>query len=125
MANHTKASAKGNGREVTVSSTTTDSPILPIEQIERLQQIAPERVNWVFEQTTTESNYRRTESKRVNTLIFTEKIIGLCFALIVALAGLGSAVYCAMLGREIVASVLGGTTLVGMVTAFIVGKKSK
>lgn len=121
--NHTKASAKGNGKEVTVSSTTTDSPILPIEQIERLQQISPDRVEWVFDQTTIESNYRRSESKRVNTLIFTEKIVGLIFALIVALAGLGAAVYCAILGREIVASVLGGTTLVGMVTAFIVGKR--
>lgn len=121
--NHTKASAKGNGKEVTVSSTTTDSPILPIEQIERLQQISPDRVEWVFDQTTIESNYRRSESKRVNTLIFTEKIVGLIFALVVALAGLGAAVYCAILGREVVASVLGGATLVGMVTAFIAGKR--
>ncbi len=123
VSSHTKASSKGDGREVTLSTTTTDAPILPIEQIERLQQVAPNRVEWVFEQTTTESEYRRTESKRVHTLVFTEKIIGLCFALIVAIVGLGSAVYCAQLGREVAASVLGGTTLVGMVATFIAGHR--
>jgi hypothetical protein len=125
MANsHTKASAKGDGKELTVSSTTTDCPILPIEQIERLQKIVPHRVEWVFEQTNAESEYRRTENRRVNTLVFIERTAGLLFALIVALSGLAAAAYCASLGREVTASVLGGTTLVGMVTAFIVAKKN-
>ncbi len=44
-------------------------------------------------------------------------------ALVVALAGLASALYCAIINKEIAASVLGGATLVGMVTAFIAGKK--
>jgi hypothetical protein len=35
--------------EVAVSHTTTDAPLLPVEQIERLKQIAPGRVDWVFD----------------------------------------------------------------------------
>lgn len=114
---HTRVSAKGN--EVAVSSTTTDSPILPIEQIERLKALAPERVDWVFEQTELESNHRRSENKRVNTLVFVERLLGLLFALGIALAGLSSAVYLALHGHEITASVIGGATLASMVASFI------
>lgn len=121
--NHTRAQAKRGG-DVTVSSTTTDSPILPIEQIARLKEIAPHRVDWVFDQTEAESKARRSEIKRINTLVFAERVAGLVFALLVAIAGLGAAVYCAFLGREITASVIGGATLVGLVTAFIAGRKA-
>lgn len=50
-----------------MSSTTTDAPLLPIEQIERLAQVVPSRVEWVFDQTQIESEGRRAETKRINT----------------------------------------------------------
>ena len=98
--NHTKAHARRNG-EVTLHSTTTDSPILPIEQIERLKQIAPDRVDWVFEQTTLESTSRRSERKRINTLIFAERILGLVFALLVAMLGLEPQFIVPISGRKL------------------------
>lgn len=119
--NHTRARAhKG---EVVVSSTTTDSPILPIEQIERLKEIAPHRVDWVFDQTQLESESRRSEAKRINTMVFIERMAGLTFALAVAIIGLGAAVYLAIQGKEVTASIIGGGTLVGLVTSFVAGRK--
>jgi uncharacterized membrane protein len=109
--------------EVAVSHTTTDAPLLPVEQIERLQQILPHRVEWVFDQTQVESEHRRNEVQRVNTLIFVERIAGLLFALVVAIFGLGIAAYLAIQGKELTASVIGGATLVGLVAAFIGGKQ--
>jgi uncharacterized membrane protein len=108
--------------EVAVSSTTTDSPILPIEHLERLAQIAPHRVDWVFDQTEAESEFRRGETKRVNTMVFMERMAGLVFALLLAIGGLGGAMYLAIEGKEATASIIGGATLVGLVTAFIVGR---
>jgi uncharacterized membrane protein len=119
---HTQVRAKSG--ELAVSSTTTDSPLLPIEQIERLQQILPNRVDWVFDQTQIESEERRKELKRINTMVFIERIAGLIFALVIAIVGLGAATYLAMNGHETPASIIGGTTLVSLVTAFIAGKKS-
>lgn len=115
--------ARANKDEVIVSSTTTDSPILPVEQIARLQELAPHRVDWVFDQTQIESETRRAENIRVNTLVFIERIAGLILAFLVAAMGLGAAVYCAIINQPVVASVIGGTTLVGLVTAFIAGRK--
>ncbi|WP_161499866.1 hypothetical protein [Rhodoferax sp. TS-BS-61-7] len=119
---HTQVRANRN--EVAVSHTTTDSPLLPIEQIERLQAIAPHRVEWVFDQTQIESEARRKETRRINTMIFMERIAGLVFALVISLIGLGAATYLALSGSEVPASIIGGTTLVGIVTAFVAGKKS-
>jgi hypothetical protein len=114
---HTRLSARGN--EVAVSSTTTDAPILPIEQIEKLQQIAPHRVDWVFDQTEAESRHRRDEIRRVNTFVFVERLLSLVFALVIATGGLGCAVYLALSGRELTASIIGGGTLAGLVASFL------
>lgn len=121
MANsHTRLQADKGG--VNVSSTTSDSPILPIEQLDRLREIAPNRVDWVFEQTEAESRFRRMENHRINTMTFTEHILGLVFALLIAVFGLGAAVYLAMHDKEVTASIIGGGTVVGLVTAFIAGR---
>lgn len=120
----TRVQARRGNDELAVSTTTTDAPLLPIEHLERLREIAPDRVEWVFDQTTLESEHRRSEHKRVNTFVFVERIAGLVFALVVAILGLGCSVYLAINDREITAAILGGTTLVGLVTAFVAGKRS-
>ena len=116
---HTNASARSRDAEVTLSQTTTDAPLLPVEQISRIKELAPERVDWIFNQTALESDARRAENRRVNTLIFVERLAGLVFALLVAIGGLGVAAYLAMHGHDLVASFIGGATLVGLVTAFV------
>lgn len=119
----THLAARGN--QIALSQTTTDAPLLPIEQLERLNALAPERVNWVFEQTQIESDFRRTEARRINTFVFFERILGLIFALLIALLGLSIAAYLALQDKTVVASVIGGTTLVGLVATFIAGKSTK
>jgi uncharacterized membrane protein len=121
--NHTKIHANKRNGELTASSTTTDAPLLPIQQIAQLKEIMPSRLDWVFEQTEKESEHRRTETKRVNTLIFVERFSGQVFALLFAICGLAASVYLAVQGKEITASVIGGGTLVGIVAAFISGRK--
>jgi hypothetical protein len=120
MANrHTKLSANQAG-EVAVSSTVTDSPILPIEQIERLKELVPGRVEWVFDQTQVEAEHRRSENRRINTLVFVERLIALSFALAIALSGMFASVYLAMHDHDVASAVMGGATLASMVTAFLV-----
>jgi uncharacterized membrane protein len=125
MSGNRHTSAKANKDGLTLSSTTTDAPLLPIEQIARLKELAPTRVDWVFEQTELESDGRRKEVRRINTMTFIERMAGLVFALLIAIIGLGAAVYLAMNGHEVTASIIGGGTLVGLVTAFVAGRKAQ
>lgn len=120
----TSARARTKDGEVQVHQTTTDSPLLPIEQISRLKDLAPDRVDWIFQQTEIESDFRRAENKRINTMTFCERLAGLIFALLVALLGLGVSAYLAMNDKDVVAGIIGGATLVGLVTAFIAGRRS-
>ena len=117
--NHTTLSAKSKDHELTVSQTTTDAPILPVAQLERLQQIAPDRVPWIFEETQKEAEFRRAENRRINTFIFIERVIGQLFGLLIGVGGLFAAVYAATHGAEAAGSIIGGATLVGLVSAFL------
>jgi uncharacterized membrane protein len=110
-------------RHVTVSQHETDSPVLPIAQIQRLKDIHPERVDWVFDETSKESSFRRAEVSRVNTFTFIERIGAQCFGLVIGCASLYAAYLLAMAGHDVVAGLIGGTTVVGLVTAFVVGSK--
>ncbi|RMW96028.1 hypothetical protein EBQ26_10500 [Allofranklinella schreckenbergeri] len=112
------------GDELALSETTTDAPLLPIEQLARLKEIAPEKVQWLFDKTSEEIVFRHAETRRVNTMTFIDRIAGLVFALLIACAGIGGAIYLAMYDKTVVASIIGGTTLVGLVTAFIAARKS-
>ena len=101
----------------------TDSPLLPIGQLEKLKEIAPERVAWVFDETT--GDFRRGETRRVNTLVFTERIIGLGSGLTIGCTALWASYVLAMNGHDLVASIIGGTTVIGLVSAFVFGVKRR
>ncbi len=124
--NHLKGrvSSQGQGKnQIDFQATQTDSPLLPVEQIERLQALNPEWAQFVFDQTKAEAEHRRSETKRVNTLIFRERLFGTSCALLVAAGGLGISAYCASINQPIVASIIGGTTIVSLVGLFLYGKK--
>lgn len=121
--NHTRVSKRGNA--LTATSTTTDAPLLPMQQMRQLQELSPARLEWMFNETEIEAKHRRSENRRINTMIFIERVLGLFFALVVTVLGLGSAVYCAQIDREITAGIIGGATLVGLAVAFISGHKSE
>jgi hypothetical protein len=51
--------------------------------------------------------------------------MGLIFGLIIGLVGMILGVYCIINGFQIGGGILGGTTIVGLVSAFIYGSKSR
>jgi hypothetical protein len=61
----------------------------------------------------------------LDTMVFVERMAGLVFALLIAMLGLSVATYLAINSKEVTASIIGGATLVGLVTAFIAGKKTE
>ncbi|MDZ4100302.1 MAG: hypothetical protein U1E12_01345 [Hydrogenophaga sp.] len=125
MGRSTTAQLRDRDRHVTVSEHQTDAPLLPMAQIEKLNEIAPERVQWVFEETTKEGNFRRTETTRLNTLVFIERMAGIVSGLVIGSTALYTSYNLAMAGHDVVAGIIGGTTVVGLVSAFVIGVRRR
>ena len=105
-----------------MSETTSDSPLLPAPNLEHLQRIDPTLVGWVVQQTEIEANHRRARENRVDGYIFAERIAGIIAGFLVALVGLGAAAYVAVQGHDTVAAVIGGATLIAIVSVLVTRK---
>ncbi|AJX77739.1 hypothetical protein Y602_127 [Burkholderia pseudomallei MSHR733] len=122
MGRQTTAQVKDKDRSLTVSHHETDAPLLPMAQIERLKEIAPDKVEWVFEQARVEGEFRRSETHRINTFRFVERMAGILSGLLIGVVGLGIAALLAIMGHDWVAVGIGGATLVSLVSVFVIGK---
>jgi hypothetical protein len=108
-----------DGDRFQVTAHETDSPILPVPQLRELAEFRPDLVDWVIKRSEIEGDERRKRQKRVDRYIFVERIGALVCGALVALVGLGVAGYVALQGHDKVAGILGGGTLVTIVSVII------
>lgn len=125
MSRQRQIQAKTENHELTVNDHESDSPLLPINQIEQLHKFRPDKVDWVFDQTELEATARRQEAHRVNTFVFIERLIGTLCGFTLGCIGLIGTINLAREGKEIAASSIGGATLVGLVSAFMYANRKK
>jgi uncharacterized membrane protein len=111
-----------DGGQLSVSHTTTDSPLLPAANLEQLQRIDPTLVSFVVEQTEKEAAHRRAETSKINTFVFIERVSGVVVGGLVAAFGLAVAAYVAINGHETAACIIGGTTLAAIVAVIVTRK---
>ena len=125
MAKHTQVKAQNqNGNSLQLTQHETDSPVLPVAQLEQLHAFRPDLVDWVRDQTESEAIARRARLAKLDIFIFVERIAGLLAGTLISCLGMGAAIFLAMNGQPAVAGVIGGGTLVGLVTVLVQGKNS-
>lgn len=100
----------------------TDSPIIPVAQLERLHNFRPDAVDWVINQTQIEAEHRRKEQNRINSFVFIERIIGQLFAVIIGLSGIGSGAYIALQGQPTAGATIASFSLSGLAVVFLTGR---
>lgn len=121
MANRSlKAEAKnGKGDHVTIHSQDTDSPVLPIPQLERLHEFRPDLVDFVIEQTKQEATHRRVREKRIDIFVLIERVLGQLLALLLAGLGIGGGIYAGMHGLEALSIAIITVTIGTLAVAFV------
>lgn len=125
MAAQTNVHARSSdGHHLQVQHTSTDSPILPAENLRQLQQIDPSLVSWVVSQTEQEATHRRREETRINWFILIERMAGIIAGTIVAIFGLGLAGYLVLQGHDWAGVGLGGVSL-GTIVSVLVARNHK
>lgn len=120
---HAKSSSGGS--EVVVHQQETDSPILPVAQLEQLHSFRPDLVDFVVEETRNEAAHRRKLESRGYWLMFTERVFGQVCAVIVALTGMGGAIYLGMNGEPVLGGAIATAMISGLAAAFIASKKAQ
>lgn len=120
MANkNTQVRAKHQDRELSVSHTQTDSPLLDVYSLERLHQIKPELVDFVIEQTKIEAESRRKADNKIINFTFIERIGALLLGALVGSGSIGGAIYAAILGFETLAGIIASVGLGSLAVAFL------
>lgn len=115
--------SRNGDSDVTLSEHETDSPVLPIGHIERLQAIKPSAVDWLISQTQIEAEHRRIETTRINKYIFVEHLLGQVFALIIGLAGIIAGAWVAIDGEPWAGGTIATASISGLAIVFLTGRK--
>lgn len=106
------------------------SPLPPPEVLQKYEQLESGMIKKIIQMTETQANHRRElEAKTLNAEIeHTKNIdfearIGQIFAFILAILLISGSIYAIITGYQIGGSILGSTTIISLVVAFIKGRK--
>lgn len=104
---------------------TFSGPLPPPDVLARYDQIKPGFAERIVAMAERQSAHRQELETKVLRYAAIEGRIGQIFALVIAVFALGTAAYLGVNGATAVGSVIGGTTVVGLVAAFVVGRRKK
>ncbi|MDR1305347.1 MAG: DUF2335 domain-containing protein [Verrucomicrobiales bacterium] len=100
-------------------------PIPPPEQLRQFNEIISNGADRIMKMAESQANQRmKTDGEIVRWQLF-GNILGQVLAFLIAIGGLFATVYLAINNHEWVASIVGGTTIVGLVAAFIKGQNAQ
>jgi hypothetical protein len=122
MANRSvKAQAKsGSGDELVVHAHDTDALILPVAQLEALHRFRPDLIDVVIDETRAEAQHRLAQEARINQFVFIERMLGQASAIVLAVVGVGGAVYAGLNGATAVGIAIVTTTIGTLAVTMVV-----
>ncbi|MDD4914272.1 MAG: hypothetical protein PHW13_04440 [Methylococcales bacterium] len=120
---HAQVKRKG-GDHLTIQQQETDSPVLPVAQLEQLQAFKPDAVDWIINQTRIEAEHRRKMDNRINLFTFIEHMLGQLFAFLIGIAGVIGGVYASVNGQPTAGGAIAAAALTGLAVVFLTGRSN-
>jgi uncharacterized membrane protein len=100
-------------------------PLPHPEALERFDALVPGAANRIITMAENDAKHLQNMEVAHSNLQHSERRLGQVFAFFIAIAALSASAFLGYTGHEVTASIVGGTTVLGLVTAFIVGRSSK
>jgi uncharacterized membrane protein len=113
------------GKILSIFSKRFIGPLPPPEDLEKYNEVVPGLAERIVKLTENQSSHRIEIEKLAISSQLSESKRGQYMGFILALVCIGSSVFLALNNQHIVASVLGGSTVIGLVTIFFAGKKEQ
>jgi len=127
----TKLVRKGNQSGIQIQEEIDDSLLPSPEELQKYKELDENIINWLKERAEKEQNFRHKFNlerlKLTGKHIKNEALIntlGLIFAFVIMVLSLPISAYLILNGHTIVGSILGGATLLTVITAFLSKVKS-
>jgi uncharacterized membrane protein len=92
------------------------------EDFGRYEQIHPGAAKMILDMANSESEHRRSMEAKAMSRAHREVVVGQIFGLLIGLSALGATVMLGFYDKEVAASLVGGGTLLGLVTVFVKGR---
>jgi uncharacterized membrane protein len=108
-----------------IKETSFRGPIPHPEILKGYDGVVKDGAERIFAMAEKQSNHRMQLERRVIEEELKQSRLGQLFGFIIGMLGLGLAVLLAMFGHETVASIFGTTTIIGLVTVFVLGKRAQ
>lgn len=100
-------------------------PIPPPEMLKQYDDIYPGLSKEIIDNSFSQTKHRHELEKTALPYEIKRMERGQIFGFIIAIIGIGAAVFLAYLGHDTVGGILGGSTVLGLVTVFVLGKRAK
>lgn len=97
-------------------------PLPPPSMLQHYQQIQPDLVERIISLTEREASHRHDMDRRQHNSLDKEVFRGQMVGATVALTSLAVAAFALWLGHATTAGIIGGTTVVGLASVFVVGR---
>jgi len=123
--NHQSPQQQGGNNPVLLQqqqTITRSGPLPAPEDFERYEQIHPGAAKLILDMAHSESEHRRSMEAKAMSRTHREVVIGQVFGLSIGLSALGATVMLGIYDKEVAASLVGGGTLLGLVTVFVKGR---
>ncbi len=100
-------------------------PIPPPEALEKYNRVLPTAAERIMAMAESQSAHRQKMETRVIESVIRRSYLGLTFGFILGLLVVTAGIVLIYLGRPIEGSVVSGSTIVGLVSTFIYGTKTR
>jgi len=119
-------------REIILKTITTiavkesfSGPLPPLKLLSDYNSVVVDGAERIIRMAENQSNHRINLENHVIKEELKQSRIGQYFGFALGITGMGIAAWLAAIGHDTVAGIFGATTVVGLVTVFVIGKKSK
>ncbi|WP_338422464.1 hypothetical protein [Aggregatibacter actinomycetemcomitans] len=104
---------------MSLSHSQTDSPILDVNSLERLNTFRPDLVDFVIKETGEEAKNRRKREVKIDWFTFIERMGALLLAAGIATGGIFGSIYAAANGYEKLSWIIASTCIGSLAIAFL------
>lgn len=97
----------------------TDSPTLPVEEMEKLHSFRPDVIDWILDQTKIEAENRRALKKEMTTRLLSERRMGQVLGFLIGIAGVIGGAYVAVNGSATAGGIIATSAICTLAVAFL------